>query len=154
MSNAQLHLLVNHLPVVLPIVGTVLLAAGLLVRSAPVREAALWTLLMAGLFSVPAYYSGGWAETEMKNFPGVTRATMHEHEEAAEVAWIAGMVLGAAGLALLVLLRRGKRIAGYVWALVILVGIATSVLMARAAHLGGMIRHEEIRSNYLSPKLD
>jgi hypothetical protein len=75
----------------------------------------------------------------------VTRAYIHEHEEAAEFAFTIAEIVGAVALVGLVLrLRRKVLPVWFRWGMLIL-ALFVSVIMLRTANLGGQIRHTEIR---------
>ena len=67
------------------------------------------------------------------------------HEQAADQATSAIFLLGLASMLGLYLGRGSRRLP--VWSLVVtsVLTVITFVLMARAANLGGQLRHEEIR---------
>jgi uncharacterized membrane protein len=83
MNSAHLHLLFNHVPILASAFGLVLLAWGLLRRSDPVARVGLATLVLAAVFAIPAYLTGGAAEHLVEDLPGIADATIHPHEDAA-----------------------------------------------------------------------
>ena len=74
------------------------------------------------------------------------RTYLDRHEESADQATTAVFLLGLAA-AVALYLGRGERVLP-TWTLAVLValGIGTSVLYARSANLGGQINHPELRS--------
>lgn len=150
MNGAQLHLLTNHLPVIIPLVGMAVLLVGMIAKSGEIRKVGLWILLASALTAIPAYLSGSGAERQVKNYPGVSRNLIHEHEKAAKFAFIFNEVVGAACLLLLLALHLGKKTRPELLWFVLLACLFTFVVMARTAHLGGKIRHEEIRAEEIS----
>lgn len=144
MNGAEFHLLVNHLPVIIPLVGVPLVAIGLFLKSSTVQKVGLWLVVIGGLASVPAYLTGEPAEVVVKNYPGISRLVIHTHERAAKDSMI--LMLVAAGLSLLFLLsfRLKKTLPTPVWGILIIVGAVCFAHIAKTAHLGGLIRHEEI----------
>jgi len=148
MNGALLHLSVNHIPVVgFPLCFLVLLA-GALRKSRDLVQAGMVGIILIVLVALVAWKSGGPAARTLFQYPGVSveRARIHEHAEAAEYAVIAGGILGALSLFGWWLSRRPEGApAGLVW--VIIFGcLFASVVLARVAHLGGLIRHPEIES--------
>ncbi|MBV9878919.1 MAG: hypothetical protein JO180_00405 [Gemmatirosa sp.] len=144
MSGLHLHLLVNHAP----ILGA-FFALGLLVASfrwAPdvLRRTALVALVGVALAGAAAKFTGEPAEDGARGLPGVTRAAIHAHEEAADTAFIAAGLLGLASLGALVRWRRAPLPTGAV--LVALAGaLGVAGLMAYTGLLGGQVRHTEVR---------
>jgi len=145
MTAAQIHLALNHLPVLLLPVGLLLLAVGLGRRSLDLKRAGLAFLVAASLAGIPVYLTGEGAEEIIEGRVGVNDADIHEHEEAAEWGFIAVLVTGALA-ALAFFLTRGNDRFRLAPVLVLLVGLVASVILFRVAHLGGLIRHPELMS--------
>lgn len=147
LTSAQIHLAVNHLPVVGALLGTATLAFAAVTRHAVSRNLGFGVLVFAALSALPAYFSGEGAEEIVENRPGVSEQLIERHEEAAEQALavtIAAGILGAAAL-LAVRLRRDGVVKG-LFAAALIASLASTGLMGQVAHLGGQIRHDEIRS--------
>lgn len=78
--------------------------------------------------------------------PLVTEHLIHEHEEAADKAFIAIELTAVLGIAWLISNKLQKSYKGKIFATMILTNIISTGLIADAAHKGGQIRHDEIRS--------
>ena len=147
-NGAQLHLLLNHLPVLLPFAGIALVLVGLFPRFAAYREAGAALLVFSALMAIPAYLTGEPAESVVKNYPDASRLLIHDHEHFAfKSLWV---LEGAGALALVLLygslLKKNfsKRLAP--WFALIALSLVSFGLMGWTAHLGGLIRHEEVRA--------
>lgn len=145
MNGAQLHLLVNHAPVLGVAFAAVLTAAGVIRGSDELKKAGLWAFVLAGLAALPAYYSGEGAEEIVEGLPGVTKALIHEHEEAAEKALAGALVLAGAALAALAHAFKTKALSSKAAPAALALALPVLVLLAYAAHLGGLVRHSELR---------
>jgi len=146
MNDAHWHLITNHIPVLgIPFV-LLLLLWGLLRGQKDVRSAALLGFFFVALATIPAFLTGHEAEEVVEHMAGVHAARIHEHEEAAELAFYLTEALGAFALLALFLGRGGRRMAKWVLPLLLLLALACSFLMARAAFLGGHIHHPETLS--------
>jgi uncharacterized membrane protein len=149
--NAQhLHLLLNHVPVLGSAFGLGLLAYGLWRKSDELKKTAFGVFVIAALLAVPVYLTGEPAEDGVKSLPGVSKAMIGQHEEAAEVAFTAIIVLGVIALIGLFLFRRGRVVQVWFASLMLVVAIVVTGLMAWTANLGGQVRHTEIRSSAAS----
>jgi uncharacterized membrane protein len=144
MNGAEPHLLVNHLPVIIPLVGLPLIAFGLLAGVPTIQKVGLWVLGVGALLAVPAYLSGEPAEVVVKNYPGISRLVIHTHERAAKLSMILMLVTAAAALLFLLSFRLKKKLPFPVWGILLILGTVSFVHIANTAHLGGLIRHEEI----------
>ena len=148
MNQAHLHLIVNHVPIVGSLFAAVLLGAGVLKHSLDLTKAGLVAVLAAGLLCLPAQLTGEGAATIAQNLPRVSRALIHNHEEAAELGfWVLEM---SAALALfgLLLLKSASPKARLVTLLALAATVLSFGLLARAGNLGGLIRHTEIREGF------
>jgi multisubunit Na+/H+ antiporter MnhF subunit len=151
---AHLHLITNHIPVIGLPIAVVLLIFGLWRKERALTSAALWLTVLVALGTIPAYASGDGAHHLVEQEPGVRHELIHEHEDAADIAFTLLEITG--GLALLVLIFQSRQAAlatkGAI--VVVVLGIVVSAAMARVAELGGVIRHVEIRTDGLTKMLD
>jgi hypothetical protein len=145
MNAAQVHLALNHVPVVGIWFGLLVLALALLRASEELKRAALVLFAVVGLASVPAYFSGGQAEEIVEHLSGVEHDRIEEHEEAGRFAAIAAGVLALLAAALLWMFRSPRQLPGWAVGIALVLSLAVGAALARTAMLGGEIRHEEIR---------
>ena len=145
MDPLQLHLLANHLPVVGVLFAAVTLVVGLVSRSEGIRRFGLACLVGVALVAVPVYFSGEPAEERLEKAVALSENLVERHDDAARAALI---VLAAAGaLAIVVQLRSRRRLLSEAEiALLLVAAIGGAGTIAWAAHLGGQIRHSEIRA--------
>ncbi len=145
MDATHAHLLVNHVPILLPVIGLLILLAGMWSNSEAVKRTA-YVLFVAAAFAAGAsMLSGEEAEHALEGVIPQAETYIEPHEEAAEVFAYATYVLAA--VSLLALWVSFKRPGAQKWvpvlvAVVALGAIATGV---RTGATGGEIRHEEIR---------
>jgi len=141
---AHLHLLLNHIPTVGSVVALGLLILALVRRNEHLTHAGLEVLFAIAVLTLPAYMSGAAAYQTLRDQPGISDTAMRIHQDAAlygfTVLEFAGFV---AWLALWQTRRRGRPAPGLVPA-TLLLSIVALALMARAATLGGDIRHPEL----------
>jgi uncharacterized membrane protein len=146
---AHLHLLLNHVPTVGSVVALGLLLLALVRRDEPLQRAGLEVLFVIAVLTLPVYMSGVGAHQKLRNRPDVSDnadTAIRVHQDAAfagfTVTEFAGFV---AWIALWQTRRRGRAARGLVPAATLL-SIVALALMARAAALGGEIRHPEIQT--------
>jgi uncharacterized membrane protein len=146
MNGAQLHLLSNHVPVLGVAFAAALTMVGLLRNSDELKKAGLWAFVLTGLSALPAYFTGDGAEHLVEHLPGVAESLIHQHEEAAEKALTGALVLAVAALVFLIRSWRGSALPR--WSVPAVLGLSVPVMLtlAYAAHLGGLVRHTEIRA--------
>ncbi len=147
MNGAHQHLLLNHIPLFGVSFGLLLLLWSMLRKSKDVRWAAVFFFVLAGVAGWIAMETGESAEEIVENLPGVTKALIHDHEEAAEFANISATVLAVLALLMEFVSVYRARFFKATQYVVLLVAAVSSIAMARTAFLGGHIRHTEIRSD-------
>ena len=146
MTGAHLHLLVNHVPILGSFFALALLVASLFYAPDVLRRVALVLLVIVGIAAAAANYTGEPAEDAIRQFPGVLREVIHEHEEFAELAFYAAVALGLVSLAALVRWRRETL--PHRASIGLLAGAAVvSGMMAYTGLLGGQVRHTEVRTD-------
>ncbi len=76
--------------------------------------------------------------------PGVSHRIIHDHEEAAESAFVLSLISGAVALGFIVVNRWKPGLNMLFKVCVILACSASLLLLINASHKGGMIRHPEL----------
>lgn len=145
MNNAHWHLVLNHLPVVGLLIGTLILIAGLLMKKPEVKLTALAVLVFTALTSIAAFYTGEGAEEVVENIAGISETLIHNHEEDAELFFTVTLILGSLSLLGFILEFKKLRFAKYVIYLVLLMAFSDGILAKNVGTSGGEIRHSEIR---------
>lgn len=147
MNPAQIHLALDHFPIAGGFLALFFLVWGLISKKDDIKLAASALIIISAVAAIPLFFSGEGAEEIVEHKPLVTKALIHEHEEAAEAAM--GFLQLTAVLAVAWVVMKKKNIGPEKAVYASLIGLIaiTSILMARAAHFGGQIRHEEIRNN-------
>jgi hypothetical protein len=145
-SYAQLHLALTHVPVVTALLAAATLVIAAVGRGPSTRRFGLVLLLVAGLAAVPAFLTGEGAEQVVEDRAGVSESVIERHEEAAELAL--ALLLGGAAVAAAALVAgrlRHDAAARALFAAALLLALADATVLGWVAHLGGEIRHDEIR---------
>jgi hypothetical protein len=146
MNAVQLHLWLNHIPIVGAFFGLCLLAYGVFAKNISIERAGLITLILISLAAIPAFLTGEEAEEAVERLPGVSGHYIEEHEHLAETALWVMISTGILSLFALALSFLKKKIARPV-ALAALLGAMVSFgIMVQAGNHGGKIRHSEIRT--------
>src|SRR5262245_4206613 len=149
MNVVHLHLLLNHIPTIGFGVGVALFVGALVGKSRDVTRAALAIFFLTAALAILTYVTGNDAQSSLVNTPGVSPALTEAHETAALIA-LACMQATAffAWLGLWMWRGRGD-LAAWNRTAILMLAVVTFGLMARAANLGGEIRHPEIRAAVL-----
>lgn len=146
-SAAQVHLGLNHLPVFAALFALAALTFAVVSGRAAARSLGLGLVAFAAVSALPVFFSGEGAEEIVEHRPGVSEARIERHEEAAAAALYVLLAAGGLAAAGLVIGRmRPDARARTVTGLTFLLTLVAAGMMLRVAHLGGQIRHDEIRA--------
>ena len=149
MNAAYFHLVVNHFPIILSIMGVLAALLALIVKRRGAWLYAAASLTIAGLLAYPVMLTGHAAEDVMRDKWYVTKESIDEHEEAADLAtWV---LLGAGlinAFAWWRIARAGRDASGaqmlpggVIQTLVLVTGLAGAGTVSYAALQGGKIVH-------------
>ena len=144
MNSVQIHLALTHVPVILTLAALVLLIVSYIRKNETLTKTAYSGFIIAALLTLPVYFTGESTEELVEKLPGVTEPVIERHEEVAQFALFAVSITGIAALIGLLfsrLLQKTK----IVKVLTLLMALTAGGLMVQTAHLGGQIRHSEIR---------
>jgi uncharacterized membrane protein len=149
MNTAQIHLALNHVPLFLAITGGGILLFGMIRKNESFKTLSLYLLVAAAIFTVPVFLTGGGTEELVEHMPGVSEGSIEEHEEMAEISLIIIIITGVVALAGL-FLKKIATIARFTFIAALLLSLASFITMAQTAHLGGLIRHNELQNGTVS----
>jgi uncharacterized membrane protein len=144
LNSANFHLILNHWPVFLPMIGLFTIGAGFTLNLRETRNVGLCFVIIGAILTIPTYFTGSAAQEIVQNYPEVDAHSIDLHRS---FALYASLLLGVVGLFSLVILfkdARQKKIRRD-WILLLLTMLLVSaIFMAYTAHVGGLIRHEEL----------
>ena len=144
MNSVQVHLALTHVPVILSLIGLIMLIVAFFLKNTTLTKTSYILLLAAAVIALPVFFTGEGTEEAVEKLPGVSDTIIEKHEDVAKLAMFS---IAAAGLlALAALLAFKWQIARLFKIVTLLLAITSGALMVQAAHLGGQIRHSEIRS--------
>ena len=144
LNGLLIHLIFNHIPVLLPVVGTAVLAVGFVIKLRQTQFVGLTLIVIGALATIPTYYSGTFAKNIAQNYALVTPQSIEVHAQAALYSFIAIEIVGCLGLLFIYLGWKGAVLPQKGLIAFIMLTMLASLLIARTAHLGGLIRHEEL----------
>jgi amino acid transporter len=147
MDATHMHLLVNHIPILGSIFGALLLGIGMALRNRSVEITALCTLLLAVLFTLPAYFSGEEAEHMVEHMASVSEYELEEHEEHAELSVWMMVASGVMALMTLVSYSKAKHLTNITRMATLIVSLIAFATMVPLALHGGKIIHSELRGS-------
>lgn len=150
MNFAEIHLMLNHIPIIaLPLVSVFLLFA-FIKKNALMKKISLVMLILIGLVTLPVYFTGEPAEGIIEDFPGVTESVIKPHEEMGEKALILALIASGLAISALVFVKNEKRNHQLTVA-TLSVAVIGSMALVYTGYLGGQIRHTEVRVPLFQP---
>ena len=147
MNGAHWHLVVNHLPIIFPVVGVLVMVTGLIFKSEAVKRTAFMIFALGALAAIAAMQTGEGAEEVVEKIEGIT-------EEPAETFALLSYVLGGLSLLGLWASVAQKRFSSLLNASVLVFALVVLFFARQTGTTGGEIRHTEIRSGSPVPSTD
>ncbi|PKQ68624.1 hypothetical protein [Raineya orbicola] len=145
MNQAHFHLIVNHLPIIAPVIGLLVLLGGLVIKSEIAKRTAFLIFIFGAICTLPAFLSGEGAEDVLEKMSDVSHQLIHEHEEKAEIFAWASYLLGILASISLWASWKQKAFAKLMSYAVLAFSFLVMFLASQAGTSGGEIRHPEIR---------
>ena len=145
MDERELHLVLNHFPVILSVMA---LLASLVAVARKSRAAWLYaaaSLTIAGLFSYPTFLTGHGAHEVLEDLWYVKADSWHDHQEAAGYANVVLLIGGAFAAFVWWKLTRSKdaTIARWMEFVLIFACLMGATTVGRTAWLGGKVLREQ-----------
>ena len=147
MNTAQWHLLLNHLPIMGTVFGTLILTGGyILGNNTTVKKTALGVFVISALLAIPSFLTGEGAEDVVENLPGVAKSYIETHEDLGKIFIFCVSAIGLLSIITFFSDWKKNKAAPFLYGIVLIAGIGTSVLAKQVGTSGGEVRHTEIRS--------
>jgi uncharacterized membrane protein len=146
MNDAHLHLALNHLPIILPLVGLIIMLVGLYLKSEILKRAAYCIFIAAALTAIVAINTGEAAEEIVEEIQGIEEHFIEEHEEIAETFAILVYILGGISLIGFWANWKEKSFSKTISLVTIAFTFVVLFYAKQTGTTGGEIRHTEIRA--------
>lgn len=154
MNGAHWHLVVNHLPIIFPIVGVIVMITGLISKSEAVKRTAFMIFILGALASIAAMTTGEGAEEIVEKINGVTENYIESHEETAETFALLSYILGSISLLGLWASFKQKTFSNIIAIVTLVFAFVVLFFGKQTGTTGGEIRHTEIRSGNSIPAIE
>ncbi|MEQ8547125.1 MAG: hypothetical protein RIC03_04410 [Cyclobacteriaceae bacterium] len=147
MNGAHWHLVTNHLPIIIPLMGIVIMVGGILFKSEILKRAAYSIFILGSLSAIVAFSTGEGAEEIVEKIQGMDEQFIKTHEEAAETFAILLYVLGMISVIGLWANWKKKSFSNTISIAALTFAIITLYSAKETGTTGGEIRHTEIRAD-------
>lgn len=145
MNGAHFHLIVNHLPIIFPIVSLLVLALGMITKSTHVKRTAFFILIIGAITAAIAMISGEGAEETVEHMKGISESYIETHEYIAKIFTILSFILGGMSLAGLWISFKHKLLLNMACIGIFVMNLVVLMYAKQTGTTGGEIRHTEIR---------
>jgi uncharacterized membrane protein len=139
-----IHLLINHFPVVLAVVGLAAVVGALILRHRNLWIYSMATLTLAGITVYPVRFTGDKADHALRDPWYIRHGAIDAHDNASLIAMICLLLVGAVSAYgwWRAVKRPAEVIPGWIRAAVVVGALAGCGTVAYTAYLGGKIIHE------------
>ena len=156
MTAAALHLIVVHLPVVACPLTLLLLLVAHQQRSDLLFKLGYSSIIGCAVAAAVAYYSGPEAYEQLEEILVTHKSWVEQHAVIARAAFVVLIINAVLAIQALLQFAQDEPPARWLRWLIAIFLLAVCYLLAWSAHLGGEIRHTEIRQLewLIFPRLD
>ena len=150
MNGAHWHLVLNHLPIIFPIVGVLVMIAGVISKSDAVKRTSFMIFIFSAVAAIAAMRTGEGAEEIVEKINGVTENYIEIHEETAETFSLLSYILGGISLLGLWASFKQKSFSSIVSMITLVFAFVVLFFAKQTGTTGGEIIHTEIRSGFIT----
>lgn len=148
MNYPHIHLMINHIPLFLPLFVLPVFIYGILKAKVDLMRLGLLAFIISGIAVWPVYYSGEKAEEVIENLIPQEKSYIETHHDDGELARNVLTVLGLFSIGgMFWTYKKGSAPNSYLY-FVAALALASMYFIADAANSGGEIRHPEIRKGF------
>lgn len=151
MNDAHLHLVLNHFPIIVPVIGLMVMLGGLVFRSEVVKRTAYFIFILGAIATFPALETGGGAKQVVQQLPGIEKEVIKSHIQAAKTFSRLSYALGALSLLGLWVNFKQKSFSTILSIVTVVFSVVVLFFAKQTGTTGGEIRHTEIRPDFNPP---
>ncbi len=145
MNEAHFHLMVNHFPIIAPIIGILVMLSGFYFHSETIKRIAYGIFIVGAILAIPAFLSGEGAEETVERIQGIDKSFIKTHEEIADTFALLSYILGGISILGIWASIKQKSFSHTLSIIAILFSLIVVFFAARTGTSGGEIMHTEIR---------
>jgi uncharacterized membrane protein len=150
MNGAHWHLVTNHLPIIIPVVGLLIMISGIFLKSDILKRAAYCIFILGAITAIVAVLTGDEAEEVIEKIQGIDEHLIELHEETAEIFSILLYILGGLSLVGLWVNWKKKSFSKAISIATVVFAFIALFYAKQTGTTGGEIRHAEIRTDQIN----
>ncbi len=152
MNPTHIHLLLNHFPIVGTLIGSAILLYSIIKNQNTGKNTGAFIIVIMAIIAIPVFLTGEPAEESIEDMAGISRALIHDHEEASEKAFWLMEATGMISLVALMLYKTRPAFASKAFLIAFAFSAISFFAMAWTGYLGGKIRHPETSNKFIGEK--
>ena len=150
MNPTHIHLLLNHFPIIGTLIGSAILLYSIIKKQDTGKITGAFIIVIMAIIAIPVLLTGEPAEESVEHLSGISKALIHDHEEASEKAFWLMEITGVFSLLAIVFYKIKSRFAPKAFLVAFIFSAITFFAMAWAGNLGGKIRHPETSDTFIN----
>ena len=150
MNQTHIHLLLNHFPIIGTMIGSAILLYSIIKKQDTGKITGAFIIIVMAIIAIPVLLTGEPAEESIEHLSGISKALIHDHEEASEKAFWLMEITAVISLLAIVLYKIKSSIASKAFVVAFIFSAVTFFAMAWAGNLGGKIRHPETSNTFVN----
>lgn len=150
MNATHIHLLLNHFPIIGTLIGSAILLYSIIKKQNAGKITGAFIIAIMAIMAIPVMLTGEPAEESIERLSGISKALIHDHEEASEKAFWLMEITGVFSLLAIVLYKIKSAFASKAFLVAFVFSAITFFAMAWAGNLGGKIRHPETSNTFIN----
>jgi hypothetical protein len=150
MNPTHIHLLLNHFPIIGTLIGSAILLYSIIKKQDTGKVAGAFIIVIMAIIAIPVLLTGEPAEESVEHLSGISKALIHDHEEASEKAFWLMELTGVFSLLAIVLYKIKSAFTSKAFLVAFAFSAITFFAMAWAGNLGGKIRHPETSDTFIN----
>ncbi len=139
MDANTLHLLLNHYPMFVSFLGTVLFVIGWWRKSDRFMRVGLWIFLIVSILIFPVYVTGEITGAGDVGH-GVFAEAINQHKQSARAAFFAGELAGVVSLIGLILFWRKRQVSKWIIYVILILSLASTAIITQTTLKGRHIK--------------
>jgi uncharacterized membrane protein YjdF len=150
MNPTHIHLLLNHFPIIGTLIGSTILLYSIIKKQDTGKVIGAFIIVIMAIIAIPVLLTGEPAEESVEHLSGISKALIHDHEEASEKAFWLMEITGVFSLLAIVLYKIKSAFAPKAFLVAFAFSAITFFAMVWAGNLGGKIRHPETSDTFIN----
>lgn len=149
MNYPHWHIMLNHIPIIGMISGAILWFLAMRTNQAILYKTALGWVIVSAAIAIPVYLTGQNSHELLHGLPGISHEIIDVHERWGTYTLFVSVITGILAVFGFVQLKKLGQLSSTWKVIISLLVVVLSGIAGYTGHLGGLIRHTEIRPGFV-----